>query len=194
MSFTEKWQSQFQPIIDDLYVDYWGEGCDIHHIDQENSEQISLVLDYFGIDKMVEFDGMLFFIAQRIRQSYGSRALVPDFTLRYSRPNSDNEVEYQKLMKSTSSDFSVYPGIYSFGCMYQDESRGFYEFYLFDIDEVIELIKSENIHEKGPIETSEGQKMLAYDPMELKKRGACIYFWSEEKINSVTRQKELLSG
>lgn len=168
-----------------IYKDIWGD-CAVHENDSlADDESTALVLDYGDVDKIIlRNNGTQIHMAQRFRKPFYSKRhdewRDPDFTLRYSRPTSDNTVEYERLMSAHESGNSAYPRRYAFGRVHNDATKGLYELYIFDTDKLIDTIKSGLVDESGPIQTDEGQEMMAYSVDELIHHDVAVHKWDEE--------------
>lgn len=183
MGINDGWQSTVQSkFAIDIYEQFW-DGCEVIENDSlGETERTARILDFGDVDKIIKIKGTQIHLAQRFRKPYwnGSKWANPDFTLRYSRPISDNEIEYTRLMNAYENGAAAYPKRYSFGRVHNDHEKGLYELYIINTDSLIESIKSESIEEKGPISTNEGQKFTAYSIDEIKRNGCIVKEWNEE--------------
>lgn len=164
-----------------LYEKFW-DGCEVYENDtMAADEETALLLDYGDVDKIILVDGGQKQMAQRFRKPYwdGEKWADPDFTLRYSRPTSDNTVEYERLVKAHGDPTASSPPLYAYGRVHNDHEQGLYELYVFNTDILIGAIKSGEISENGPIRTSEGQEMMAYNLDDIRRAGAIVKEWSE---------------
>jgi len=185
MAINDGWQADVQtkfavPIYESLWSD-----CEVVENDTLGAEErAAKILDFGDVDKIIRIGSQQIHMAQRFRKPYSprgeNRSYDPDFTLRYSRPSSQHEVEYARLMEAHSNGASAYPRRYSFGRVHEDHNRGLYELYILDTDALIEAIKAETITEKGPIPNGEGQTFLAYDMAELKELSIIVDHWSQQ--------------
>jgi len=162
------WQSEVQQrFAVDIYHTLW-DNCTVIENDSHgsNGEFVAQMLDFGDVDKIVQVGTEQVFMAQRFRKPYFSHAknkwCEPDFTLRYSRPYSDEVIEYERLMNNVGSERSMYPSRYAFGRVHNDHDKGIYEMYIFNTDELINSIKTGKVPENGPRETKEGQEFMWY--------------------------------
>jgi len=179
------WQEEVQkesalPIYETLW-----DGCDVVENDSlGETEKTARILDYGDVDKIIRISGLQIHMAQRFRKPYFSNYndewVDPDFTLRYSRPTSDNTIEYERLMEAAKSGAVAYPKRYSFGRVHNDHKKGLYELYILDVDILIDAIQNNQIDETGPIKTNEGQEFMAYDIDELDNSDIVVQSWRED--------------
>lgn len=167
-----------------LYKQFWDE-CDVIENDSLGAEEhVAQILDYGDVDKIIRIGGKQIHMAQRFRKPFWSdnrnEWVDPDFTLRYSRPQSDHTIEYERLMNAYSSGSAAYPRRYSFGRVYNDHERGLYELYILDTDELIKQIKNGSVSETGPIENYQGQEFMAYKLPELRRRDVVVKEWKHQ--------------
>jgi len=179
MGINDGWQSTVQSeFAIDIYESFW-ENCEVIENDSlGETETTARILDFGDVDKIIKIKGTQIHLAQRFRKPYRD-GIDPDFTLRYSRPTSEHEIEYSRLMSAHTNGAAAYPKRYSFGRVYNDHQKGLYELYIIDTDSLIEAIKSNQINEKGPISTREGQKFTAYDIQEIRGCGALVMEWND---------------
>lgn len=164
----------------DIYKQMWP-NCEVIENDSlGKSERTARILDFGDVDKIILLPGEQRHMAQRFRKPYKD-GIDPDFTLRYSRPYSDNVIEYERLMNAVESDSAAYPRRYSFGRVYQDHTKGIYELYILNTELLIKGIKSDEIKEKGPIPVNEGQEMMAYSIKDIQNYGAVEQEWFENE-------------
>jgi len=180
------WQSTVQTDFAlDIYKELWP-GCQIHENDTYGqTEKTAKILDFGDVDKIIRISGIQKQMAQRFRKPYNG-GNHPDFTLRYSRPSSDNVVEHERLMTAHAREGASYPRRYAFGRVYDDHSKGIYQMYILDVDELIEGIKSGVIEEDGPIKNDEGQEMMAYKLGDIRGVGAVVKQWSRQDSSRET--------
>lgn len=180
------WQEQVQKESAlPIYKELW-DGCVVVENDSlGETEKAARILDFGDVDKIIRISGLQIHMAQRFRKPYFSNYndewVDPDFTLRYSRPTTDNTIEYERLMEAASNGAVAYPKRYSFGRVHNDHEKGLYELYILDVDELIEQIQSGSVEEDGPIKTNEGQEFMAYDIDELIASGIVVKSWSENE-------------
>lgn len=186
MGISDGWQMDVQ--TEDalpIYREFWPE-CEVVENDSiGQQEQVAKILDFGDVDKIIRLPGQQIHMAQRFRKPYydhGSGEWVhPDFTLRYSRPTSDNIIEYERLMEAHETAAAAYPRRYSFGRVHTNANRGLYELYILDTDVLIDAIKSGGVNEHGPIETDEGQEFMAYKINAIDEVGAVIHQWRTDE-------------
>lgn len=167
-----------------LYKKFWDE-CEVVENDSLGEEEhVAQILDYGDVDKIIRIGGKQIHMAQRFRKPFWSDNKGewedPDFTLRFSRPKSDNTIEYERLMNAYNSPSAAYPRRYSFGRVYNDHERGLYELYILDTDRLIKNIRSGSIREIGPIENYEGQEFMAYKLPHLRQSGIIVKEWNHQ--------------
>lgn len=167
-----------------LYKKFWDE-CEVVENDSLGEEEhVAQILDYGDVDKIIRIGGKQIHMAQRFRKPFWSdnkgEWIDPDFTLRFSRPKSDNTIEYERLMDAYNSPSAAYPRRYSFGRVYNDHERGLYELYILDTDRLIKNIRSGSIREIGPIENYQGQEFMAYKLPQLRQSGIIVKEWSHQ--------------
>lgn len=167
-----------------LYKKFWDE-CEVVENDSLGEEEhVAQILDYGDVDKIIRIGGKQIHMAQRFRKPFWSdnkgEWKDPDFTLRFSRPKSDNTIEYERLMNAYNSPSAAYPRRYSFGRVYNDHERGLYELYILDTDRLIKNIRSGSIREIGPIENYQGQEFMAYKLPQLRQSGIIVKEWNHQ--------------
>lgn len=185
MPISDGWQMDVQTEFAlQIYKQFWPD-CEVVENDALGAdEEVAQILDFGDVDKIIRMPGKQIHMAQRFRKPYFSKRrdewVDPDFTLRYSRPVSDNVIEYQRLMDAYETGAAAYPRRYSFGRVYNDAERGLYELYILDTDRLIEAIKTDRIEENGPITNREGQDFVAYDVDEIVDAGIVVKSWKEQ--------------
>jgi len=197
MALSDGWPMEVQQrFAVDIYKQMW-QGCRVHETDARASEEgTARLLDFGDVDKIIiHEDSRQVHMAQRFRKPYGSNEVDPDFTLRYSRPYSDEVIEYERLMNAHASGDASYPSRYAFGRVHPDHTDGIYELYIIDTDRLIDGIKQGDIRENGPKEVwSEGQEFMWYDVNDIKAYGAVSEYWESgqtEKNNGELCQSGL---
>lgn len=172
MGINDGWQGEVQTqSAVPLYRQFW-DGCEVIENDTLGSDEYTAqILDFGDVDKIIRIGGRQIHMAQRFRKPYYSERkgewCDPDFTLRYSRPTSDNMLEYERLMNAYTDGAVAYPRRYAFGRVHNDHTRGLYELYILDTDKLIESIVENKLTEDGPIPTEEGQGFMSYDVDEI---------------------------
>lgn len=182
MGINDGWQSYVQENhAIPIYQEFW-EDCTVIENDSNGAdEQSARILDFGDVDKIIKIGGKQIHMAQRFRKPWGpNESRDPDFTLRYSRPTSTRQIEYERLMNAHGDGAAAYPRRYSFGRVHPDHRDGLYELYIFNTDTLIDAIKSGQLHEKGPIRVGEGQEMMAYDLNDIRRVGAIEKEWMED--------------
>jgi hypothetical protein len=180
------WQSQVQTdFAVDIYRTFWD--CEVIENDSygTNGERVAQLLDFGDVDKIIRIGTEQVFMAQRFRKPYwnGEEWAEPDMTLRYSRPYSDNIVEYERLMENVGSDRTMYPSRYALGRVYNNHEDGIYELYILDTEKFVNAIREREITEYGPIKTEEGQEFMSYDINEIERVGAIVKKWPNRPEN-----------
>lgn len=169
----------------DIYRTFWD--CEVVENDSygANGERVAQLLDFGDVDKIIRIGTEQVFMAQRFRKPYwnGEEWAEPDMTLRYSRPCSDNIVEYERLMKNVGSDRTMYPSRYALGRVYNNHEDGIYELYILDTESFVNAIREGRITEYGPIKTDEGQEFMSYDINEIEGVGAVVKKWPNRPEN-----------
>lgn len=180
------WQTDVQPeFAVPIYHQIW-EQCEVIENDSRGAdgEKVARLLDYGDVDKIIRVGAEQVFMAQRFRKPYWDSQREewrePDMTLRYSRPNSDRTIEYERLMSHVGSDRAMYPSRYAFGRVNNDHTEGIYELYILDTDRLINAIRDGDISEKGPIPTAEGQEFMSYSVDEIETAGAVEHSWTKD--------------
>jgi hypothetical protein len=179
VGISDGWQMVVQQkFAVDIYEQMWG-GCRVHENDAHAKDgNTAELLDFGDVDKIiVHEDSRQVHMAQRFRKPYGPNNTDPDFTLRYSRPYSDETIEHERLMTAFESDCANYPSRYAFGRVHTDHSSGIYELFIIDTDKLIKGIKNHLIAEHGPRENGEGQKFMWYDIDQIRRYGAVCNHW-----------------
>jgi hypothetical protein len=196
MGISEGWQMDVQQrFAVDIYKEMW-DGCRVHENDAyAKGEETAQLLDFGDVDKIIIHpDSRQVHMAQRFRKPYGRNNQDPDFTLRYSRPCSDEIIEYERLMTAYESEQASYPSRYSFGRVNNDHTQGLYELFIFDTDSLIEGIKSGEITENGPRKTYEGQEFMWYDTAEIEEYGAVSKYWQPDPDQKTDRPRQSAVG
>jgi len=187
MGLSDGWQMKVQQrFAVDIYKQIW-RGCRVHETDARASEEgTARLLDFGDVDKIIiHEDSRQVHMAQRFRKPYGYDKIDPDFTLRYSRPYSDETIEYERLMTAHDSGDASYPSRYAFGRVRSDHSEGIYVLYIIDTDRLIDGIKKGNIRERGPKKVrKEGQEFMWYDIDDIRAYGAVCEYWEPNTDNS----------
>lgn len=174
-----------------IYEDLWP-NCTVEENDSAGKdEQMAKIFDYGGVDKVIRISGLQIHMAQRFRKPFSPRNsekyFEPDFTLRYSRPRSNKTIEHERLMNAHENGAASYPRRYSFGRVFRKKGEGLYpergvkiyELYIINTDKFIKAIKDDRLKERGPYETKEGQKMMAYDIDGIRNVDAIEKTWYE---------------
>jgi hypothetical protein len=186
MGINDGWQSAVQTEhAVPIYESIWGD-CEVIENDTlGETEKSARILDYGDVDKIVRIGGKQIHMAQRFRKPFykqqSDQPQDPDFTLRYSRPDSDHAVEYERLMNAVGDDCAAYPRRYSFGRVHEQHDRGLYELYILDTDRLVKAIQSGEITESGPIPTQEGQTFMAYKMDEIRQNGIVVESWEQRE-------------
>ena len=184
MGVNGGWQATVQrQFAVPIYQKFWS-NCEVIENDSlGETEKTAKILDFGDVDKIIRIGGKQIHMAQRFRKPFCKRdsneKQDPDFTLRYSRPQSPHTIEYQRLMDAVDDESAAYPRRYSFGRVHEDHSRGLYELYILDTDRLVEAIKSGELDEHGPIPNSEGQTFMAYNMEEIRRSGIVVNSWSK---------------
>lgn len=184
MGINDGWQADVQTeYAIPIYKQFW-DGCEVIENDANGeTEETALILDFGDVDKIIRIACKNILLAQRFRKPYwdGEDGMWkdPDFSLRYSRPTSDNIIEYERLMRNYEDPAAFYPRRYSFGRVYNDHNHGLYELYILDTKRIIETIKAGTLPEDGPIPTNEGQEMMTYAIDDLRDAGAILKEWHD---------------
>jgi hypothetical protein len=183
MGLSDGWPMEVQQrFAVDIYKQMW-RGCRVHETDARTSEEdTARLLDFGDVDKIIiHEDSRQVHMAQRFRKPYGSDRIDPDFTLRYSRPCSDEVIEYERLMTAHASGDASYPSRYAFGRVHSDYTYGIYELYIIDTDRFIDGIKQGHIRERGPKKVvKEGQEFMWYDVDDIRAYGAVCKHWESD--------------
>jgi hypothetical protein len=180
MGISDGWQMDVQEeFAVDIYEQMW-DGCRVHENDAyAKDENTAELLDFGDVDKIIlHEDSRQVHMAQRFRKPYGRNNQDPDFTLRYSRPTSDETIEYERLMTAYDANHANYPSRYAFGRVFSDHNAGIYELYIINTDQLIQGIKHGGIREYGPRETHEGQEFMWYRVDDIKEYGAVSEYWT----------------
>lgn len=179
--YFDEWQAEVQSTFAiPIYKQFWPD-CEVHENDTLfNKETTAQILDFGDVDKIIFLPGKQIHLAQRFRKPFNG-GVDPDFTLRYSRPTSDQTIEYERLFNAYETPGASYPRRYSFGRVYPDHTKGLYELHIIDTDVIIEGIQNGELDENGPIPVSGGQEMMAYDLDEIRGLGAIVRSWYDEQ-------------
>jgi hypothetical protein len=179
VGISEGWQMDVQQrFAVDIYEEMW-DGCRVHENDAHaEDEDTAELLDFGDVDKIIIHpDSRQVHMAQRFRKPFGRDNQDPDFTLRYSRPCSNETIEYERLMTAYEAEHANYPSRYAFGRVKNDHTEGLYELFIFNTSDLIQGIKSGEITENGPRKTHEGQEFMWYDTDEIESYGAVSKYW-----------------
>lgn len=162
--------------------------CDIVEVDTEGErERVAQIFDFAGVDKMIRKEsGVTVLLSQRFRR----KSVGDDFSLTYSRPHSQNPVEFERLRLAKNDPHAMMPQLYGFGIADDIKNgqsadkyayeQGFHSFYILQVPKVVDAIEQERIDFFVPRQTSNGRgNRAAYiDPFELDNVGAVERAWT----------------
>lgn len=173
----------FDPIIDERLADYYRvppscvhslEAISDGRYDYTDEERGQQLLDFAGIDKVIDLSGIIIPVGQRVRND------DPDYEVDFAMRVSNGQgppAEYTKIMNGWR-DGGAYPNVYAQAVRNADNE--IIEFALVDIDQFCESIDAGTLSEVNESTEPNGVVMRYYEYPALKREGCVLTHWMRE--------------
>lgn len=182
------WASDADPLVEKCYKEYYGiTDADIYPVetlvhdvhDRAGGYDSHQILDYGGLDKIVDAGSRLMHISERVRPHKSTADFKPDMSLRVDNGVHGRHAEVTKWV-TAYDDHGYSPSIFAYG-IYTKDKDTLEEFYLVDTEPVIKaLAKDVDIGVvKENVESNDGTKARYITADQLRDLDAIIAEWHD---------------
>lgn len=183
----KEWAQQLDAQAERYYQEFWEvDPTDIYDLESVRSGEYETddgvetdhIIDYAGIDKIIDCSWQVVFLAQRFRPA--SDQYDVDFSFRTENGIPGKAAEYDKLLNGYRN-LGTYPGVYAFGITDAETNR-FEEFHLIDTRAFLDRIDRHELDAAGPYSSDNGTRALYYPVDHLRAQDCLVASWEGDDL------------